>query len=775
MKLSEWLRGPVPKNDPVICLLNWIALAFLGFLCAVSARATVPSSSTWVQYTTTTLPQTMTVPFVFQNGSDLLVLDSKSSPPVVLTQNSDYSVSGGNGSIGTISTISGGAHGVQSGDVITISRRVPLTQTTTFSNGGPLTASMIGQAFDKLTEISQQLNLVGGNSLQFPGDEQLSGILPKTARAGNLLGFAANGTIQFYPLSALIFPTVAPMQASSIAALKAVVTVGLPNGYQIPVSGYYAPNDGGGGTYVWNSTSTAADNGGTIIQATGITTGRWLLQYSDVINVRWFGAKGDHATDDTAAIQAAINAVGTNLAGGYIVYLPPGVYLTTSTLTVGARRITIRGAGPQGSNATAILKLGANASSDYINAATNIVDTFSLEHIQLQGDGTVGAGNGVTLGNGSTFVADCRITNCWFNQLPNACLNMVNVGGYHINNCGFEQSVYGIYIPTGTISSKGNNVIENNRFFGLTTGIFVGFSQHDTIVANHFDNCGAANDISGAIVLSTNADEIRGTSIAANNFRANYNDVLCTGAADRANHLGVTVNSVIGNHSDFAQRHFFYSAATDGMAIIGNYINDPGQQTTNTFAAIDLESSTANCTVMSNVVQYAAGVTPAYGLKLGSGTSATVIGENQFAAQSGAINFAGGSFTYLTSGIEGTFTPTVYGASTAGTTTYTKQIGTYQRNGQWVHFALRVAWSAASGTGTMRIGGLPFNAINTTNLLQAVTVGYAAVGSGDTTSLNAYIPFAGDFVVVNKYAAGTSTALDVEATGDLVLQGSYRL
>lgn len=29
MKLSEWLRGPVPERDPVIRRLNWIALACL--------------------------------------------------------------------------------------------------------------------------------------------------------------------------------------------------------------------------------------------------------------------------------------------------------------------------------------------------------------------------------------------------------------------------------------------------------------------------------------------------------------------------------------------------------------------------------------------------------------------------------------------------------------------------------------------------------------------------------------------------------------------------
>lgn len=45
---------------------------------------------------------------------------------------------------------------------------------------------------------------------------------------------------------------------------------------QVLVLGLSSISDNNGGTYMWNATSTAADNGFTIIQATGVTTGRWL-------------------------------------------------------------------------------------------------------------------------------------------------------------------------------------------------------------------------------------------------------------------------------------------------------------------------------------------------------------------------------------------------------------------------------------------------------------------------------------------------------------------
>lgn len=59
---------------------------------------------------------------------------------------------------------------------------------------------------------------------------------------------------------------------------------------------------------------------------------------------------------------------------------------------------------------------------------------------------------------------------------------------------------------------------------------------------------------------------------------------------------------------------------------------------------------------------------------------------------------------------EGTFTPTAVGASTSGSTTYTAQTGSYTKIGRAVTVTFRVAYSAATGTGSLVIGGLPFTA-----------------------------------------------------------------
>lgn len=56
----------------------------------------------------------------------------------------------------------------------------------------------------------------------------------------------------------------------NIEQLKLISNMG-----KVDVLGYYTKGDGGGGTFYWDSTSTESDNGGTIIQATSVTTGRW--------------------------------------------------------------------------------------------------------------------------------------------------------------------------------------------------------------------------------------------------------------------------------------------------------------------------------------------------------------------------------------------------------------------------------------------------------------------------------------------------------------------
>ena len=65
--------------------------------------------------------------------------------------------------------------------------------------------------------------------------------------------------------------------------------------------------------------------------------------FQEPFNVRAFGAVGDGVHDDTAAIQAAIDAASAGLGG--VVYLPPGGYRTSAPLTLPTDSISLVGAG----------------------------------------------------------------------------------------------------------------------------------------------------------------------------------------------------------------------------------------------------------------------------------------------------------------------------------------------------------------------------------------------------------------------------------------------
>ncbi len=123
---------------------------------------------------------------------------------------------------------------------------------------------------------------------------------------------------------------------ATISALKSVTVSGLPSNELAYVAGYYSAYDGGGGFFSYSSASSAADNGGTTIAPTS-GSGRWLRVVESDLNVLWFGALGDGATDNSSTFQNVINAA---LAIEATIYVPAGRFkIGNSLLANGALRI----------------------------------------------------------------------------------------------------------------------------------------------------------------------------------------------------------------------------------------------------------------------------------------------------------------------------------------------------------------------------------------------------------------------------------------------------
>lgn len=106
----------------------------------------------------------------------------------------------------------------------------------------------------------------------------------------------------------------------------------------VVVKGFYVPGDGGGGLQVWNDTATRAEIKGWNTKVTGVTTGEWERVYTaGPLNVRWFGAHGDGATDDRVIVQTVINLspylpISAIQGRPVPVYLPTGDYWMTCNI-----------------------------------------------------------------------------------------------------------------------------------------------------------------------------------------------------------------------------------------------------------------------------------------------------------------------------------------------------------------------------------------------------------------------------------------------------------
>ncbi|HOT83615.1 MAG TPA: glycosyl hydrolase family 28-related protein, partial [Candidatus Defluviicoccus seviourii] len=130
--------------------------------------------------------------------------------------------------------------------------------------------------------------------------------------------------------------TVASLPANGASAAATVADLrNLPvsEGAIAILSGRANGADGAGGVFCWDSGATDADNGATIIAKASSGIGRWKRLQTGAVNVRWFGAKGDGTTDDTAAFTAALSAGS--------VWVPNGTYRITSPLHLtGARTVS---------------------------------------------------------------------------------------------------------------------------------------------------------------------------------------------------------------------------------------------------------------------------------------------------------------------------------------------------------------------------------------------------------------------------------------------------
>ena len=420
----------------------------------MTVNSTVSSASYAGTGTTATYPYGWGI----SSNADLFVYTYVTSTAllVLLTQPSDYTVSGaGNQTGGTITLTAGN---LPVGTSIYIASSPAQVQSLLLQQGAAFNPNDLMNAFDYLCRevqavdrkysgslrISEPLAALGAplnTSLPIPVANQVIGWNGLATSLVNLslgsiplvtpgTGSVTASTIAPGAVGQVTLASDVQYRVDTIAALKALTVT-----YNsVLVLGYYTAGDGGGGIFRWNSADATADNAGTVIipnSAPG--AGRWNRVIDQLIgyNVKWFGAKGDGVADDTAAVQACLTA------GGHI-WLPPGTYLC-GALTC-AKRIFMHGAGAWQSIIRSTVTGGTTALT--INPPnTGSSNTFyRLMNFSIEPS---------TATNGNNGIAVVLAASCYFSNFLIDGVYIGDFGGYGLRLDNTVANIDGIF--TGTV------------------------------------------------------------------------------------------------------------------------------------------------------------------------------------------------------------------------------------------------------------------------------------------------------------------------------------
>ena len=125
---------------------------------------------------------------------------------------------------------------------------------------------------------------------------------------------------------------------------------------------------------------------------------------------------------------------------------------------------------------------------------------------------------------------------------------------------------------------------------------------------------------------------------------------------------------------------------------------------------------------------------------------------------------------------EGTWTPAIEGTTTAGSGTYSNQVGRYTKIGNQVTIWARLSWSAHTGTGNMVISGFPFTIANVNNLIPSGAIGYTAniaINAGNLLMIGGDPNSSKAFFWQTPTGGGSTSTVPLDTAGDVAFSMTY--
>lgn len=241
---------------------------------------------------------------------------------------------------------------------------------------------------------------------------------------------------------------IAPMSATEIA-LNAISLVNQNT----------APNTGGGLARALGSMVAQGGGSPAIWQKTGAGATAWqeFVQSFGWISVKDYGATGDGTTDDTAAIQAANDAV--NAQGGGTLFWPAGTYVVSQITMAANANVQWMGCGDSSSIKWTFNAAGGAGSMISISGGAS---RLMFDMLQFNGSGLTNPAASrnnhlIAIGNGSAAV-EIYVERCKFTGMVASSGDGVNVKGsagnlasrWWITDCVFDGcSRFGVGVEQG--------------------------------------------------------------------------------------------------------------------------------------------------------------------------------------------------------------------------------------------------------------------------------------------------------------------------------------